>query len=209
MAKRKFRRRPRNRRRGNGVVRKVKVLARKVRRMSPEIKNIANTQAATTVPATGTILGIGLVAEGTDSNDRIGRKTHHGSTQFRGVIGATSATNGDIVRLIVFRDKQQVTGAIPNVTDVLAIADILSEYERSITHNRFEFYYDQVRTVAQSLDAGVSQKYWKFNIFKHFDQFYDGPLSGDIDKNGLFLLSISQNANVTLEFRTQTRYTDV
>lgn len=189
------------------------------RRGRDELKFIdSNVDGAS--PAVGAVFLINGIVQGTDYNQRIGRKVMLKSIFVRFTINAVPANlalQGDVVRLMIFYDSQ-ANGAAPAITDVLAIA----EYDSPMNLNnrdRFKVLHDKFYTMwANTYAAGIggiltgnaipkfSQKYIKCNMEEIFGG--TGATIGSIQTGSLWFLTISQNEVSGVSLYSRVRYTD-
>ena len=178
------------------------------RRGRNELKVIDTDQSlSTTVSSTGTVTLINGVAQGTDFNQRIGRKITMKSifSKFFLVPNSTlNSVNGNIVRVMIFYDAQ-TNAAAPSVSDVLAT----NAYDASLNLNnrdRFKIILDKYYTIGAAvyssgaLAAGspkpaYCKKYRKCSLDVIFGA--TGATVGSIQSGGLFMLTIAAVTDVT------------
>jgi len=108
---------------------------RSVRRQKyGEVKGVDTILTLSPIIATtttnGSIQVINLIAPGSGSFNRIGRKAHLQSLRIKGYltaaitsVAATSDLTAGVVRMVVVWDKQPSSGAIPNFNDIFGVTD--------------------------------------------------------------------------------------
>lgn len=189
------------------------------RRGRDELKFIdANVDGAS--PATGAVFLMNGITQGTDYNQRIGRKVMLKSIFCRwtiNVVPANLTLQGDVVRLMIVYDAQ-ANGAAPAITDILQIAEFDSPMNLN-NRDRFKVLHDKFHTMwANTFAAGAggiingtaipkfSQKYIKCNMEEIFGG--TGNTIGSIQTGSLYFLTISQNEVSGVSLYSRVRYTD-
>jgi len=188
------------------------------RRGRDELKFVDTvTSAAGT--AAGAVTLLNGVAQGTDYNQRIGRKFTMKSIMCRFGIsyGTGAAVNsvGNIVRVLIFYDCQTNLNT-PAVTDVLQTASYLSPMNLN-NRDRFKIISDKwwsteafVITASQ-IDTGdfepkIEKFYKKINL--ETQNGGTGATVGSISTGGVFLLIITGGNGNQIDIYTRVRYTD-
>lgn len=158
-----------------------------------------------TVNTTGTTRSLTSIAQGDGISTRDGNSILVKSLYFRMSSQLNSGATASFVRFIVFQDKQQVADTTPGVTDVLETADYLSHLNRA-NLGRFKI----LRDVTYGLDGNTVVRVFKRYIYLNTHIRYNGTASTDIQKNGLHVLAISNEAtNVpTVDFNFSISYHD-
>lgn len=158
------------------------------------------------IPNSGVIQELHLIQQGLTQSQRIGlsiyAKNLFGRATFL-IDPAAAATN---CRIIFFQDTQQINASAPVVTDVLQGANYLSSYSW-ISKGRFRILYDEMIDLTSQNNQSQSIK---FNIpVKNIVQ-YSGALTTNIQKNGLYMLYIS-NAGLlvpSIDYNVRIKYQD-
>ena len=176
------------------ALKKVNKLARIVK---PEIKYkllLVNTITPTT---TGNVQQMDLIAIGTGQNSRVGLSINMVGIGIRGqwkfnTAGATS----QVVRMIVYVDKQQGVDSKATPTSILEQVSPYS-YLNQIRRKRFRVLLDKMIVLDNISKFTRIIRWWKK---LNFESRYNGSASTDIDKNGIFMLTISSQATNSPSF---------
>lgn len=155
----------------------------------PELKKLDGSNSGNTISSTGTVYNISQVAIGSGPDNRVGNQIRmkYFFGHFNLNLG-TGATNPQKVRMMLIRDKQQVSDTAPTVTNVLGGANVNLVLNVE-TLGRFQILYDKFFTL--STNSPIRH----FNIKKRLWSYarYNGALSSDIQKGGLYMLVISDD----------------
>lgn len=160
-----------------------------------EIKSFDSEIVSTQIPTVGLIFPFANVTQGTTVNQRNGNKINATSLVLREEIAMNVLATQQIVRRIIFQDKQQIADVHPAVSDVLNLAggaDWLSQYSL-ISKGRFKILSDRYYTFSSTGGKTLSAT-TKVIMFKNALTIrYNGGAGGDIQKNGLFVLYTSND----------------
>lgn len=165
-----------------------------------------------------------LIAQAVTESARIGRKVTVTSINFRyilenvGVLDSSVTQSQDIVRIIVYLDKQ-ANGAIATVTDLLETASVLS-FRNLHNVDRFQFLMDRTHDVKNGSAAGNSSTSDYGRSLSSFTWFkkcsvpleYTGTagLLSEMTSNNVGAMVISEiNSATTLSSQYRLRYTDM
>jgi len=190
------------------------------RRGRDELKfNDVNVQS-TAVTNTGTVTLLNGIAQGTDYNQRIGRKVTLKSILFKVSMGmatgASSSSLGAANRFLVVYDAQ-ANATAPAVTDILATANFMSPMNLN-NRDRFKVLFEIVHctgayTKTTSLiSAGDfydthESRYRKINLEEQFSG--TGNTIGSIATGSIYVLQISDEGNGCIyDFYSRIRFTD-
>ncbi len=174
----------------------------------------------------GTIFAPGSVneiAQGVTESTRIGRKCTIKSVNWRfnmsvGVTASGSATASDVVRVIMYLDKQ-CNGVTAATTDILQTNNYQS-FNNLANKNRFRTLMDRSYTIEpQALggngtandQAGYGQHdtfFLKCNIPIEYDDSASTGAIGTIRSNNIGVLILSQNGTVTFDSKMRLRFAD-
>lgn len=110
------------------------------------------------------------------------------------ITGNASAT-GTFYRIILFQDKQQIGDTSPTVADVLNSIEVQSPLN-SNTAGRFKILKDYYFSTNQDSRTRTFKNYIKL----HSHIRYNGSTANDIQKNGIYLLMLSNEATNTPTF---------
>ncbi len=176
------------------------------------------------ISSTGTIIqnGICKPAQGTTESTRIGRKIVVHKFHWNGVVFLPQITNttvpiGDVVRFIVYLDKQ-TNGAAPAILDILETADVFSYLNLANSH-RFRILWNKMFTLKHPSAAGAStaanifaqdKRYFKYNWKGELPMEFDSTTGAitEIKSNNIGLLAISEQGLAGMESFTRSRFTD-
>lgn len=164
------------------------------------IKGLVNSEmfnvtlnADATPSSSGSVVHLTAIAQGDGSGSRTGN-----SIFVRKVYGnfnvkqhATAAYTS--YRLILFMDTQQVGDTSPAVTDVLESTRVTS-YLNPNTTGRFSILWDRRFTTEDNGNETRMLKFYK-NMRHHVR--YNGSATSDVQKGGLYLLLLSDQATNT------------
>lgn len=184
-----------------------------------KVTDVATASANLTLNA-GLVLLNG-VAQGSDYNTRIGRKTLMKSLFIRFTLvpnTANSAPNGDFARIIVFYDCQ-TNAAAPIASDVLTSGtDYLSPLNLN-NRDRFKILHDKIIPMnanvytAGALTAGDPvNKSWKIFKKMNMEVIFGGTANtvGSIQTGSIYLMYLSAGATSysTLSYNSRIRFID-
>lgn len=187
-------------------------------RSRDELKVTDTATVVAAVTQAGVVSLLNGTATGTDYTNRTGRKMITKSVLIRLFINTNlvSAQQGDVVRVIIFVDKQS-NGALPAVADVLNTATYAEPMNLN-NRDRFIIIRDTIFTMspavyaAAALTAGapvtrMAKHYKKVS----FETIFSGTTNGiaSIASGSLCILYISQFASVsTITYNVRTRFID-
>lgn len=155
------------------------------------------------------------IAQGTTKNTRIGNKISVCNWNLHGVVTLPEAATqvGETMRIIVGIDKQ-ANGAVPNVTDVLEVAEYDS-FRAMDSVDRFKILKDKWVTLniaVASATAGSVNRHFKLG-FKHLSlPIHYSSTAGAITElrsNSLFVLVIGQIGNCTIDCQSRVKFYDL
>lgn len=191
-----------------------------------ELKFLDTTLNTTAITTAGVIINntINNIVEGSDFNERIGRKVNITSIHFRGAYleeaQTTLANMSNNVRIIIYLD-QQCNAAAATVTDVLASADEKS-FNNLNNSERFKILKDWFFTInhtAQSVLTGPVYSTHRVQKTLIWNKKCDIPLKfnatnggtvADLTSNNIGILGIAQSANGgSLDVGVRIRFRDM
>lgn len=158
--------------------------------------------AQTDTPAnTGLITHITGMAQGDTDSSRSGNSIYVRGLLLRYTSTINASATNTFVRVMVVRDNQQVGDNVPTVANVLDSLTVISPLNNE-TVGRFSVIYDKVHTLQVANNtAGYVKQYFKMNSHVR----YNGAGASDIQKNGLYVLTLSSEATNTPSVAWQTR----
>lgn len=172
-----------------------------------EIKKADIPVASTTIANTGTSLAAPAnITEGATNELREGNSILTQSLVLNYKLRLHTSAVTTAVRMVVVKDLQQIADTTPSWTDIYQEADPLTFINKE-TAGRFNILYDQCHVMSTNAQEIVLRKNF---IPLNFHVKYNGPLSSDIQKHGIYLLAISdQGTNVpNLDYSTRLNFTD-
>lgn len=164
------------------------------------LKGLVNSEmyhhpvTGTATPDTsGTVVHITNIAQGDDDNNRTGLSVLVKSVFIRMSATINASATTTFIRIILFRDTQQVGDSTPAVTSILESASYLAPLNTNSVGR-----YSVLKDVLFCLD-GVRQDTKIMKWYKKMSSHvrYNGTASTDIQKNGMYLLFISSEATNT------------
>jgi len=186
------------------------------RRGRDELKFVDAISLGTPAVA-GTVTLLNGIAQGTDYNQRIGRKFMMKSIMYRFLvrIDPTAASVGNLCRLLIVYDAQ-TNGALPAVTDILQIGDVLSPMNLN-NRDRFKIISDKWwNTGAYNVATGnittgefcpqMDKFYKKMNL--EVQNSGTANTIGSISTGGVYAIVIADIATTVAELYCRIRYTD-
>jgi len=160
-----------------------------------------------------------LIAQGTGESQRIGRRITIRSIQWRYDLilpFTTSVSNHDIVRIIVYQDKQ-TNGATASISDVLE-TDQYQSYYNLANKNRFRILYDRRITQNVAAAAGdgstndtISNAYqgtWNKRVNIPVEYSGTGGALTDLRSNNIGIMLLSKNGGSILLSKMRIRFSD-
>lgn len=146
----------------------------------------------------GDIYPLSDIAQGDAQVNRTGNSILARSLMIRGDMTINASITQTVVRIMIIQDKQQVGDQIPTVANILESSFISTQFaphaplERD-TLGRFKVLKSRVYTLSDQRPNS------SFSFFINMRQHirYNGALASDIQKNGLYLLLISDVNNST------------
>lgn len=188
-------------------------LARKAAQGVYYLKGLVNSEmlhnqqiGSTTVSSTGLVTLLNGMSQGDTSSARTGNSVLMRNVHLRLVLTQAPAAISTIYRVMLILDKQQVGDTSPTISDILESASPLSPLATAST-GRFKVMKNWFFTT----DDDKAQT----KIITHYKDFrfhtrYNGIANTDIQKNGLYLVLISDQAtNIpTLNYSWKVGYHD-
>jgi len=185
------------------------------RRGRDELKFVDGNFVGTATTA-GAIQLLNGVTQGTDYNNRIGRKMLMKSIMCRFIVKlGTVDSPGQVIRLLIVYDAQ-TNAALPAVTDVLQTADVLSPMNLN-NRDRFKILSDKwwstgaFDQTAGALTAGefcpAMEKFYK-KINLEVNNSGTANTIGSIATGGVYAIVIGEVATNDFELYSRIRFTD-
>lgn len=143
----------------------------------------------------GTVQSLVLIAQGDDEGYRTGNSILLSSLFHRCAYQLHASATQSFVREIIFMDKQQISDTNVSVTDILQTASYLSPLNKGLV-GRYKIIKDTTFALSSSTQTRVSKKFVSFKG-KQEHVRYNGTLSTDVQRNGLYILHISNEPTNT------------
>lgn len=199
--------RRRFRKKRSGMAKKALTMVRKLKReLKPEMKRKTIVVNNLDIDSTGLIQDVPRLADGTQQSARTGLDVRCKTLQLTSYIFRNAVATTTFCRLIVFVDKQQIADSKTSVADVLETVSVLAP-RNQLTKKRFRFLRDKYFFLTSTFDARI----FRMRIKLNFIQRYNGTATTDIEKNGIYILLLSNQATnkPSITYHATISYTDV
>lgn len=199
---------------------KKKVSFSKVERMIKkqiEVKSFDTAGVASQCDYNGGIITLCEIAQGTDFNQRLGRRINVKSVQIKGYWSQPNVGAASVNRIMLFSDSDlQDSGTLPVPTDVLetvatAIAPVSLRENDTQYMKRFKIYWDNICVTVK----GQENEYNIFNYYKEFEKGHHIQFSGtgaSDSAQGTLMLCVASNLVTTnlpnITYMVRIRYYD-
>lgn len=150
--------------------------------------DIATTSAS--INTTGSVIHLTNIAQGDTDNARTGNSILARKMLLRMQFYQNAAAVNTTFKVILLMDKQQVSDTGPAVTDILDAASTLSPLN-SNTVGRFNILGSWLFHTSTDRDTVVEKTFFK-DLRTHIR--WNGTTASDIQKNGVYLMLISDQA---------------
>jgi len=185
------------------LLQQVRSLQRFVATLKPEIKFHDTACAGSNVPVTGTVDHITDIAQGDTVSTRTGNAINVVSITLKGTISDYGAA-GSHFRVCLVQDKQQVADTAPAAgtifSDAIASANPVTAVPTIANLSRFNVLWMSRAYHSGGLNAGFVNNYWECSKKVNIKVSYNGTASTDIEKNGLYVIFLSDQAAATVDF---------
>ncbi len=154
----------------------------------------------------GEVQQITFIAQGNTVVTRVGKSVTVKQLNLGFYITKHATPNVTALRILVFIDSQQEIDAKSSVTAVLDTASVLSPLNR-FRIKRYKILFDRLYALETNHESFLVRKSIKLD----FAMIFNGAASTDLDKNGLFMLAISDEATnkPTVVMYHRTYFTDM
>ncbi len=177
------------------------------------IKGLVNSElmvhndASQILPSTtGVSIHLTDIAQGDANTTRHGNQIKLKYIKLRMTLLKHATPVATFIRCLIVVDKQQEADTTPAIGNVLTSLVIDSAYDPA-NIGRFRILYDRVFTlVTGSSDYKFTQKYIKLNMSVR----YNGVATSDIQKNGVYIMFLSDEATntPTVNYNARLRFRD-
>ncbi len=166
---------------------KVNALARRVKAQSAFV----DTNLSTTQNTTPTVTGLALIARGDGASDRDGNRVKGIRLYYTLAAFRNSSASLTEIRFVIVRDKQQVADLAPSYADVFESNSVFA-LRNDLTIERYTVLMDKLVL----LDA-TQRSQWVTRGSLSYKQpiIFNGASVGDIQKNGIFFMIVSNEGS--------------
>jgi len=210
------RRTTRGPRRTGTLTQQVRSLQRVVRNLAPEIKYLDTSIVITDITSSGNVTHLTAVAQGDTQSTRTGNTINLSTLHWQIVVRNSTATSLSSLRYAIVIDKEQVGDTSPAVTDVFSSTDPVVALPSLENLERFRILYMSplIELGRVQRATGVIATYPQFSKFTwkgNVKVSYNGAASSDIEKNGVYMIVMTDDSSNTIDFEGVCRigYTDV
>lgn len=169
--------------------------------VNAEMHHYDNTVSGLPISSTGSVALLNPISIGDNNSERNGNSILSKYLFGRLEFAKNPSSTQTFIRIIIFNDKQQIGDTPPAVTDVLSSASTLSPLN-SFQSGRFKILKD----MKISLDVNKTISSYKISVRLPFHSKYNGTTGLDIQKNGLYILMISNEPTNTPSYSYDLRY---
>lgn len=196
-----------------GKVKRYTGYAYKAYKMAMWLKRLVNVEikkldgdiySGASVTNTGSVTQLTAVAQGDTDLTRNGNSIKPLSLLMKGEIQMSTSASNSVVRVMVFKDTQQVADTSPSVGDVLdgSFTNLYLAPLNNETVGRFKVIYDKLfRLNIQGKSSAIINVYKK--LYGHVR--FNGSASTDIQKGGIYLLVVGDEPTNIPSITLQTR----
>jgi len=184
------------------VVQQIKALQRFVATLKPEIKYHDTSASGLNVAVTGTVDHITDIAQGDTVSTRTGNAITVVSVTIKGTI--SDMTNAAFYRVAVVQDKQQIADTSPSATNIfsdgIASANPVTAVPTVANLARFNVLWMSKIYSGTVVNAGNQIPYYEFTRKTNIKVSYNGSASTDIEKNGLYVVFLTDSGANIVDF---------
>jgi len=174
--------------------------------VNSELYKFDTTASAISVNTTPAVAHVSNLGAGDGEGQRTGNSVLAKSLTWNGTITVDAAGSTTNVRMVIVRDKQQIGDSSPSYTDIFESSNVYSLLNRN-TVGRFDILYKRDFALVPAGNAS-----WNFLITVPMQEHirYNGTGGGDIQKNGLYIIYISDRStgNPSMNYATRLSYHD-
>lgn len=191
-------------------------LAYKAYRSVKYLKTLVNVERKKhdvnlSVTSNGLVTALNHIAQGDTDATRDGNSIKSMSLSIKGYIQGNSSIDNGHVRVIVFKDRQQVADANPTAADLLDPDSGNNTYAplNSATVGRFQILSDKRYAINNTLSTGANT--FNISLFRKLKDHvrFNGALSSDIQRNGLYICFIHDFSATPPTLAATSRFTYV
>lgn len=206
---RRYRNRIRRRRKQSWYNRKfsAKDLAIKALRNTKYIRGLVNSEmlhsdrnVLLSPDSSGVVTPCFLISQGDGDSNRTGNSILLRNMLLRLRFLKHPSASTTICRIIIFQDKQQISDTTPAVTNILASASVDAPLNLNAS-GRFKIMYN--KTIVLTISSPLWHKETYRKLYSHVR--FNGTASSDIQKNGIYMLVITDQPTNVPDFTFYTR----
>jgi len=190
---------------GGGTVRQqVKRLASQVSRSSPEIKFADTSLVQTNVTTAGAVIELTTIAAGTNQGERISDAIRVKSISFClafGTSAMSAAVEGIGFRLAIVQDMQQVGDTDATIAQIFGGGTPVDTFLNLDSLGRFKVLYMSKFMPNNMMDSAVGtlSPVVEWSTQCDIPVRYNGTAGTDIQKNGIFFITLSNDSADTID----------
>lgn len=154
------------------------------------------------VSDSGSITHLTPITQGDSTANRQGNSVLGKYLTCRGILTKHASATATQVRCMLFRDNQQVGDTSPGISDILQSTPYINSMLSSTTVGRFTKLYDKLVFLSSNKPSGQ----FVINLAVKSHVRFNGSASSDIQKNGLYLVLVSNEATNTPSVDAQARF---
>jgi len=166
----------------------LKLLNKKINRVSlrdkPEVKSSVTNAYLVSMPITGSTIPLTQIGQGIASTQRIGLETKATGVELKYNVQMNASATYSVARVMLVVDRQQVSDTALSLAEVVQDASYITSLGSEIHRGRFTMLYDRTHV----LTATNSKPQAHFKKRLNLPVKYNGANSGDIQKNGVYLV---------------------
>lgn len=155
-----------------------------------------DTDTSSSPSTAGTITHLSAIAQGDAENSRSGNSIYLRSVLVNGVMQIHASATSTTYRIMIVSDSQQVGDTSPAISDILNSVGVTSALNRG-TVGRFSVLYDKMFNINTAATPTRCHKIF-LPMLRHVR--FNGAATTDIQRNGIYLVLISNEATNTPSF---------
>lgn len=153
--------------------------------------------SSTTIPNSGILIPVNGIAQGDTASGRTGNSVLMRNLLLKCSFEQNASATITTYRMMIILDKQAIADTVPSATDVLESANPMSPLATA-SAGRFQVLKQWFFTTDDTKSQTRTIEYYR-NMRIHAR--YNGTANTDIQKNGLYILVIADQATNTPTFR--------
>lgn len=182
-----------------------------LRTIAPEVKYLDVAVSSTNIATPGAIVHCTAIAQGDLLGNRTGEGIKLQSISLHGswtMPVATTPTANAYIRVVIFVDKQQVADTTPGVTTVFSPTGPQEMQLNTTALKRFRILYASpvldlrrlaAATALSTTVVPTQSPLFSFDWSGNMEVRFNGANTTDIEKNGVYVAYLSDDANNTID----------